>query len=94
MPLFLILDNIESNVYSIAVDTQAASEELSTASEYQRKAGRRATCLMIILVFVVAVVLIAVCHSTLKQSTALAHILTRSCRHRSCFPMARDGNDD
>ena len=53
-------DNIESNVYSIAVDTQGAAEELSTASEYQRKAGRRAACLMIILVVVVAVVLVAV----------------------------------
>lgn len=53
-------DNIESNVYSIAVDTQGAAEELSTASEYQRKAGRRAACLMIILVIVVAVVLLAV----------------------------------
>ncbi|KAG1796650.1 t-SNARE [Suillus plorans] len=53
-------DNIESNVYSIAVDTQGAAEELSTASEYQRKAGRRAACLMIILVIVVAVVLLAI----------------------------------
>ncbi|KAG2118522.1 t-SNARE [Suillus cothurnatus] len=55
-----MIDNIESNVYSIAVDTQGAAEELSTASEYQRKAGRRAACLMIILVIVVAVVLLAV----------------------------------
>ncbi|KIJ17877.1 hypothetical protein PAXINDRAFT_98060 [Paxillus involutus ATCC 200175] len=55
-----MLDNIESNVYSIAVDTQAGAEELSTASEYQRKAGRRAACLMIIIVFVVAIVLIAI----------------------------------
>ncbi|KIJ62681.1 hypothetical protein HYDPIDRAFT_135890 [Hydnomerulius pinastri MD-312] len=55
-----MLDNIESNVYSIAVDTQGAAEELSTASDYQRKAGRRAACLMVILVFVVAVVLIAI----------------------------------
>ncbi|KAG1814075.1 t-SNARE [Suillus variegatus] len=55
-----MLDNIESNVYSIAVDTQGAAEELSTASEYQRKAGRRAACLMIILVIVVAVVLLAI----------------------------------
>jgi t-SNARE complex subunit (syntaxin) len=55
-------DNIESNVYSIAVDAQAGAEELSTASEYQRKAGRRAACLMIIIVSVVAVVLIAVRH--------------------------------
>ncbi|KAJ8591125.1 t-SNARE [Rhizopogon salebrosus TDB-379] len=55
-----MLDNIESNVYSIAVDTQGATEELSTASDYQRKAGRRAACLMIILAVVIAVVLFAV----------------------------------
>ncbi|KAF8843254.1 t-SNARE [Paxillus ammoniavirescens] len=54
-----MLDNIESNVYSIAVDARAGAEELSTASEYQRKAGRRAACLMIIIVFVVAIVLMA-----------------------------------
>ncbi|EGN98155.1 hypothetical protein SERLA73DRAFT_183042 [Serpula lacrymans var. lacrymans S7.3] len=55
-----MLDNIESNVYSIANDTQGAAEELSTASEYQRKAGRRAACLMIIMVVVIAVVLLAI----------------------------------
>jgi len=55
-----MIDNIESNVYSIANDTQGAAEELSTASEYQRKAGRRAACLMIILVIVVAIVLLAI----------------------------------
>ncbi|KAH9172653.1 t-SNARE [Lactarius sanguifluus] len=57
-----MLDNIESNVYSIAVDTSGAAEELSTASEYQRKAGRRAACLGLVLIVVVAVVLLAVCH--------------------------------
>ncbi|KAI5117990.1 hypothetical protein M0805_004487 [Coniferiporia weirii] len=55
-----MLDNIESNVYSVAADTSGAAEELSTASEYQRKAGRRAACLMIILVMVVCVVLLAI----------------------------------
>ncbi|OAX32475.1 t-SNARE [Rhizopogon vinicolor AM-OR11-026] len=55
-----MIDNIESNVFSIAADTQGAAEELSTASEYQRKAGRRAACLMVILVIVVAVVLLAI----------------------------------
>ena len=54
------LDNIESNISSIEVDTSGAAEELSTAAEYQRKAGRRAACLMIVLVVVVAVVLLAV----------------------------------
>jgi len=55
-----MLDNIESNISSIAVDTSGAAEELTTASDYQRKAGRRAACLMIILVIVVAIVLLAI----------------------------------
>lgn len=55
-----MLDNIESNISSIAVDSSGAAEELSSASEYQRKAGRRAVCLMIVLVFVVAIVLLAI----------------------------------
>ena len=53
-------DNIESNISSIAVDTAGAAEELTTAHEYQRKAGRRAICLMLVLIVVVAVVLLAV----------------------------------
>ncbi|KAH8096915.1 t-SNARE [Phellopilus nigrolimitatus] len=55
-----MLDNIESNITSIAVDTSGAAEELSTAHAYQRKAGRRAACLMIVLVIVICVVLLAV----------------------------------
>ncbi|KAJ2911534.1 hypothetical protein MD484_g8881, partial [Candolleomyces efflorescens] len=55
-----MLDNIEMNISSVAVDTGAASEELTTAAEYQRKAGRRAACLLLVLVFVVAIVLLAV----------------------------------
>ncbi|KAI0345639.1 t-SNARE [Trametopsis cervina] len=55
-----MLDNIESNISSIAVDTAGASEELTTAHEYQRKAGRRAICLMLVLVVVIGVVLLAV----------------------------------
>ncbi|KAK0449274.1 t-SNARE [Armillaria borealis] len=55
-----LLDNIESNMSSVAVDTSRASEELTTAAEYQRKAARRAACLMIVLVIVVAIVLLAV----------------------------------
>lgn len=55
-----MLDNIESNISSVAVDTAGAAEELSTAHEYQRKAGRRALCLMIVLVIVVAIVLLAI----------------------------------
>ncbi|KAL4073306.1 t-SNARE [Scleroderma yunnanense] len=55
-----MLDNIESNIYSVAADTHGATQELSVASEYQRKAGRRAACLMLIIVVVVAIVLIAI----------------------------------
>ena len=57
---YSIIDNIESNVYSIAVDTAGAAEELTTASEYQRKAGRRAACLGLVIIIVIAVVLVAV----------------------------------
>ena len=53
-------DNIESNISSIAVDTAGAAEELTTAYEYQRRAGKRALCLMLVLVVVVCVVLLAV----------------------------------
>jgi len=55
-----MLDNIESNVSSVAVNTAAANSELTTASEYQRKAGRRALCLGLVLVIVICIVLIAV----------------------------------
>jgi len=55
-----MLDNIENNVSSIAVDTSAAAEELTTAREYQRKAGRRAACLGVVLIIVVVIVLLAI----------------------------------
>ena len=57
---FFVLDNIENNVSSIAVDTSGAAQELTTAHEYQRKAGRRAACLGVVLIIVVVVVLLAV----------------------------------
>ncbi|KAJ7676081.1 t-SNARE [Mycena polygramma] len=55
-----MLDNIESNISSVAVDVESGAQELRTASDYQRKAGRRAACLMIVLVVVTAVVLLAI----------------------------------
>ncbi|CAD6575137.1 MAG: hypothetical protein CYPHOPRED_005590 [Cyphobasidiales sp. Tagirdzhanova-0007] len=55
-----MLDNIESNVISIANDTQGASEELSSAHVYQRKAGRRMLCLLMIFILVLAIVLLAI----------------------------------
>lgn len=73
-----IIDNIESNIYSIASDTRGAAEELSTASEHQRKAGRRAACLMLIIVFVVAIVLIAVSPCEFMHLTGLLNLLVCS----------------
>jgi len=55
-----MIDNIESNISNIAVDTTSAAEELGTAHRYQKRAGRRAACLMIVVVFVVCIVLIAI----------------------------------
>ncbi|KAL0576221.1 SNAP receptor [Marasmius crinis-equi] len=56
----LKLDNIDYNISSVAADTENAASELRTAHDYQRRAGRRAACLMIILTVVVAIVLLAV----------------------------------
>ncbi|KAH8928310.1 t-SNARE [Atractiella rhizophila] len=55
-----MIDNIESNVYSVEQDTSGAVEELDQAHEYQKKAGRRMLCLLIIFIIVIAVVLLAV----------------------------------
>ena len=54
------------------MDASGAAEELSTASVYQRKAGRRAACLMLILAVVVVMVLIAVSGS-LSRYFSRAH---------------------
>ena len=53
-------ENIEANVTNSSRHVREANEELGQASEYQRKAGRRALCLMIVVVIVVAIVLLAV----------------------------------
>ncbi|TFK73192.1 t-SNARE [Pluteus cervinus] len=55
-----MLDDISGNIERIAVDTGGASEELTSAADYQRKAGRRAACLMFILAIVAGVVLLAI----------------------------------
>ena len=44
----MITDNIESNVINVANDTEGASSELTTAHEYQKKAGRRMFILLMI----------------------------------------------
>ncbi|KAG6844377.1 hypothetical protein H0H87_007369 [Tephrocybe sp. NHM501043] len=54
-----MIDDIGNNIFSVANDTGSAAQELTTAHEYQRKAGRRAACLMLILGVVVAIVLLA-----------------------------------
>ena len=53
-------DNIESNISSVEVNVREADRELTTAADYQRKAGKRGACLMIIIGIVVTIVLIAV----------------------------------
>ncbi|KAJ7634529.1 t-SNARE [Roridomyces roridus] len=62
-----MVDNIESNIFSVSQDVSNGAEELRRASEYQRRAGRRAACLTLVLVIVAAVVLLAVSfHSYLR----------------------------
>ncbi|PWN46770.1 t-SNARE, partial [Violaceomyces palustris] len=67
-----MIDNIEFNVTSIATNTEGAERELVVAHEYQRKAGRRAACLLLVVGFVIAIVLVAVSH-------ALFFVLPFSC---------------
>ncbi|ORY32248.1 putative t-SNARE [Naematelia encephala] len=55
-----LVDNIESNITSVAQNTSSAADELTTAHEYQRKAGRRMVCLLLILIVVVLVILLAI----------------------------------
>jgi hypothetical protein len=81
---YSIIDNIESNVYSIAVDTAGAAEELSTASEYQRKAGRRAACLGLVIIIVIAVVLTAVRPFSTRPTQHGADIFRRFYPSRCC----------
>ena len=42
--VLMTIDNIELNISSVKVDTGAASQQLTTAAEYQRKAEKRAAC--------------------------------------------------
>ncbi|WFD43669.1 SNAP receptor [Malassezia psittaci] len=54
-----MIDNIEYNITNISTNAQGADRELLQAHTYQRRAGRRTACLMIIIGFVVSVVLLA-----------------------------------
>jgi len=55
-----MIDTFEGNIANVAADTGSAAQELTTAAEYQRKAGKRAACLMLVLAVVVAIVLLAI----------------------------------
>ncbi|GAA5840208.1 hypothetical protein JCM3766R1_004128 [Sporobolomyces carnicolor] len=55
-----MIDNIETNVQSVARDTHGASTQLTEAHAYQRKAGRRMFCLLLVFLLVLTVVLLAV----------------------------------
>lgn len=67
-----MIDNIEYNIGEIATNTEGADRELVTAQEYQRKAGKRAACLLLIVGFVISVVLLAVSTVTERSSSVAA----------------------
>ncbi|MBW0504499.1 hypothetical protein O181_044214 [Austropuccinia psidii MF-1] len=54
------IDNIESNVQRISTDMRGAVVELNEAHEYQRKAGKKMICLLIIFVIVLSIILLAI----------------------------------
>ncbi|KAM0787448.1 hypothetical protein ACM66B_003528 [Microbotryomycetes sp. NB124-2] len=54
-----MIDNIETNVRNVASDTRNASVQLTEAHAYQRKAGKRMLCLLMIFVVVLTFVLLA-----------------------------------
>ncbi|KAJ2489740.1 hypothetical protein IWW37_003725 [Coemansia sp. RSA 2050] len=55
-----LLDNIETNVQSVAVNVRGASEQLSSASEYQRRSNKTKFCLLLfVIIFILVLLLIA-----------------------------------
>lgn len=56
----VFVDDISSNIFSVVRDTERAGTELTQASDYQRKAGRRMLCLLLVFFVVLAIVLLAV----------------------------------
>lgn len=54
------LNLIEDNVTNVRDDTQAADQQLRTASRHQRNARNKACCLLIILAVILTVVILAV----------------------------------
>ncbi|ORY92432.1 t-SNARE, partial [Leucosporidium creatinivorum] len=65
-----MIDNIETNVRSVASDTRNASVQLTEAHAYQRRAGRRMFCLFLVFLLVLSIVLLAV--SARFRGSALA----------------------
>ncbi|GBC07541.1 hypothetical protein RclHR1_07520005 [Rhizophagus clarus] len=54
-----MLDNIESNVTNIAVNVRNATDELTVASRYQKKARKNMCCLLLVFAIVGLVVVLA-----------------------------------
>ncbi|CAH7688059.1 t-SNARE [Phakopsora pachyrhizi] len=54
------IDNIESNVHRISNDMRGAVVELNEAHEYQKKAGKKMLCLLILFIVIFAIILIAI----------------------------------
>ncbi|ODQ81541.1 hypothetical protein BABINDRAFT_159817 [Babjeviella inositovora NRRL Y-12698] len=54
-----MVDNIESNLYTVADETRMAGRELHKALRYQRRSGGRSCCLLLILSVVMGVVMLA-----------------------------------
>ena len=48
-------------------DTRLAGDELNVAHEYQRRAGRRMICLLLVMVIVITIVLLAVSYKNLPR---------------------------
>ncbi|KAK7205576.1 t-SNARE [Myxozyma melibiosi] len=56
----VMIDNIESNITSVADHTQNASAELTKASRHQKSSRNKSCCLLLVLVVILIVVLLAV----------------------------------
>ncbi|PIA14201.1 t-SNARE [Coemansia reversa NRRL 1564] len=55
-----LLDNIETNVQSVAVNALGASEELNSASEYQRRSNKTKFCILLFaIIFIIVLLLVA-----------------------------------
>eukprot|EP00050_Salpingoeca_kvevrii_P006085 m.287348 g.287348 ORF g.287348 m.287348 type:complete len:280 (+) comp11757_c0_seq1:59-898(+) len=62
----VILDHIESNMFSTSNNVERGTQELTKASHYQKKARNKMMCLLVI-VAIVAAILVIVLVTTLKK---------------------------